>query len=467
MYSLHDMEVTGLSLTEVLACEIESQIGEHSTLMLTGIIDSEELLYGISDCQDIEVALHKEEGKEILFSGIVTGIQISESGQMKTVQIEGKSRSWLMDRTKRSRSFQNGRESLLELILEILQDYEGSGIVYAADNIEIGNLIVQYEETDWAFLQRVLSLVGLSLTPDSRQEGVKLYAGIPALLETVFSYDVLEMDKDMENYYRLKANGREVYTADFTQYWTASEQILGILQTTIVQGQLLTAYVCRYSFEGQELTGIYGMQSARGLTAQAAYPMHLIGVALTGKVVNVSGTKIQAALEIDGKHKQRAVHWFPYSTLSASSDGSGWYCMPEIGDDVRIYFPSKREAEAVALSAVSSYSAPQDGGQDRMQDPNSRYLRTKYGQELALNTNYVRLSCGKEASDITIQTDGKVIIQAKTLVSAYAQNALSIYAQETLTIHALNLFAMQSTQGSGIAACDGEVILAGTEVKLD
>ena len=52
------------------------------------------------------------------------------------------------------------------------------------------------------------------------------------------------------------------------------------------------------------------------------YPMHLIGVALNGNVVNVSGTKVQVAMAIDGNSRKRALYWFPYSTLSASSDGA-------------------------------------------------------------------------------------------------------------------------------------------------
>ena len=34
MYSLHDIEVNGLDLAEVLECEIESRAGEHSTLVI-------------------------------------------------------------------------------------------------------------------------------------------------------------------------------------------------------------------------------------------------------------------------------------------------------------------------------------------------------------------------------------------------------------------------------------------------
>lgn len=81
--------------------------------------------------------------------------------------------------------------------------------------------------------------------------------------------------------------------------------------------------------------------------------MHIIGVALNGKVLEISGTKIKIHLDIDNGGKD--VYWFPFSTLSASPDGSGWYYMPEKGDNVRIYFPSKHTRDVIAVSAVSSY----------------------------------------------------------------------------------------------------------------
>lgn len=107
-----------------------------------------------------------------------------------------------------------------------------------------------------------------------------------------------------------------------------------------------------------------------------------------------------------------------------------------------IYFPSKAESEAIALSAVSNYDAPQSG-EDRMSDPDNRYLRTKSGQELALAPGYIKLSCGKAASAVTIQTDGKVKIQSQSMVKAMAQEG-----------------DCDSCGGAGDASCIGTIYYA-------
>lgn len=466
MYSLHDIEVTGLNLAEVLECEIESRLGNHSTLVMLARVTQEEFVFEISDCQSFEVLLREGEEKKILFSGILTDIQISEQGQVKTARIEGKSRSWLLDRTKSSRSFQNTGMTFQKLVKEVLAGYEDTELIYAAEKKKIGKLMVQYEETDWEFLQRVLSHAGIMLTPDSRQPGLRLYAGIPELMEQESACRILDMEKDMAGYYELKANGKAVCTADFTHYKVSSEQLLGIFAPVRVQGIYMAAYSCRYSFSTQDMQGVYELQSAKGMTRAAVYPMHLIGVALEGTVVSVSGTKVKVALKIDGKRKQKVLYEFPYSTLSASSDGSGWYCMPETGDDVRIYFPSKQESDAIALSAVSSYSAPQEG-EDRMADPNSRYLRTRAGQELALAQDHIRLSCGNDVSAVTIQADGKVKIQSQTSVRAEAQGEMTLHAEDKVIVHVAEEYTMHSANGAGIESRQGDVVVKGTEVKFD
>lgn len=474
MYSLHDINVMGLPINEVLECEIESKIGEHSTLVLLAYVDREDVLYELPDCQEVTVCLGNGEESRILFSGIVTNMQMSEQGQMKTLQVRAKSRSWLMDRTKYSRSYQNTKMTYRELAKEVLNYYEDKedpkgqcDMVCAGAEQEIGNLYIQYGETDWEFLNRVLSMTGLAITPDSRQDKLKLYVGVPELEEVELSYHVLGIDKDMESFYLLKANGRDVRAADFTRYQIVSEQLLGMFETVSVQGKKLAVYSSRYVFKNQEMLGIYGLQGPQGLKRTASYPMHLIGVAMMGKVVHVSGTKIQAALEIDKSHVDRAVFWFPFSTLSVSQDGSGWYCMPEEGDDVRIYFPSKQEKEALALSAVSNYNAPETGEEDRMSDPNSRYLRTKAGQELALAPDYIKLSCDKQASSVAIDTDGKVTIQAQTKVMAEAQESVMLRAEEELNIHVAEQFIARSMDGGEINFSHGNIYIRGTQVNID
>lgn len=134
---------------------------------------------------------------------------------------------------------------------------------------------------------------------------------------------------------------------------------------------------------------------------------------------------------------------------------------------MRIYFPSKQEKEAVALSAVSNYETPQTGEEDRMGNPDSRYLRTKAGQELALAPDHIKLSCGKQASSVVIDSDGKVTVQAQTMVRAEAETGMTLYAEESFNIHVQEKFVAQSLDGGQIIMDSGNVYIRGTQVNFD
>ncbi len=102
-----------------------------------------------------------------------------------------------------------------------------------------------------------------------------------------------------------------------------------------------------------------------------------------------------------------------------------------------------------------------------MQDPDSRYLKTKSGQELALAPGHMKLSCGKGRSAVTIQNDGRILIQAQNMVQAEAKTELVIQAGEELVLHAKEGLVVQSSQGGGIAFDGAKVVIQGTEVKFD
>ena len=66
-------------------------------------------------------------------------------------------------------------------------------------------------------------------------------------------------------------------------------------------------------------------------------------------------------MDIDGPCGGKDAYWFPYATMSAALDGSGWYYMPEAGDRVRVEFPDKYAQDALVINSASVYDAPSGG----------------------------------------------------------------------------------------------------------
>jgi len=467
-YNLHDLRITGVEFSEVLGCRITGEIGAHGTLEIYGYAESEEsALYELPSYQEIEVYVGGPGEKQILFSGVISDITFKSSAEINILIIEGKSSSYLMDLVKHSRSFQDAEMSYVTMMSLVMNGYPDCNLYYAAPEASIGRLFVQYEETDWQFLKRVISMFGLTMTPDCRQKGIKLYAGLPVFPEQDVSCRVLNIEKDMHSFYALQAKGYQVQAADFTRYQVSSEYIVGIFEQIKVGEYPLSVYAYQYDFTNQEMSAWYALQCLQGLLNLPMFPMHMIGLALNGTVCGVSGSDVQVMLDIDLEWGYPATYLFPYSTISASTNGSGWYCMPEKGDAVRVYFPSKYEQEAIALSSVSSYSVPGGGQADRMQDPNCRYLRTKDGQMLALFPGFMMLTCGDGLSSVTIQNDGKISVSALEKVEVDGTESVTIHADEKMVFQTQNGFELKSSKGGTVALADGDVWFYGTEVKFE
>lgn len=69
---------------------------------------------------------------------------------------------------------------------------------------------------------------------------------------------------------------------------------------------------------------------------------------------------VQVLIGCDENQAGCGTRVFPYATVYSTPDGTGWYCMPEIGDAVRLYFPCEKDADAYVASSVHLQSSAGD-----------------------------------------------------------------------------------------------------------
>lgn len=466
-YNLHDLRIEGIQVLYIQNCVIKGQIGEHSTLLLQAAVENEEeILLKRAETQPIHVYFEEKGRQKTIFHGIITQCKVHCAAQVYELELEAKSYTYLMDIQKHSRSFQDTSMKYSIILKKILLDYQTEGFIQTEDR-ETGELIIQYEETDWKFLKRILSQLEITISPAAESKGVAVYAGIPELKTHEIPYTLLQVGKDMHQYYYLKANQQSVNDVYFTQYTIESQEILSLFEQVSIEKQSFCIYAYTYYFKGNELTAVYYLQHKQGMKVKKQYPMHLIGAALEGSIVDAQKDKVLVHLDIDSKFQKSKSYWFPYSTMSASDDGSGWYCMPEKGDVVRIYFPSKYTAQAIALSAVSNYHA-KAGTEDKMQNPNTKFLSTRHNKSVTLAPDKIRVACNGNAAVLDITAEGKVSILASKELNIAAKEDIEISAVNELKIHAekaVQIFCDKG--GQALLTEEGYAILKGTEVKIN
>jgi hypothetical protein len=113
-----------------------------------------------------------------------------------------------------------------------------------------------------------------------------------------------------------------------------------------------TLYVERSEsrLDGHQLWNTYCLRTKGGLRVPRQYNERVIGAFLDGRVTRVRADVVQISLKANAKGGSGK--WFPFSTVYSSPDGSGWYCMPEPGDEIRLYFPTEQEKHAYVISSV-------------------------------------------------------------------------------------------------------------------
>ena len=127
---------------------------------------------------------------------------------------------------------------------------------------------------------------------------------------------------------------------------------------------------------------------------------------------------------------------FPYATPYPAEGNTGWYCMPEEGDTVNLYFPSYDETGGIILSSIRK----QTQNSDKITDPAVKYFRHK-NTEIRFSENNVLITLNqydeKNKKDVA-------------LVSIELDEAagLKIFSRKDVEITARNDIVIQSTNGA-------------------
>ncbi len=191
----------------------------------------------------------------------------------------------------------------------------------------------------------------------------------------------------------------------------------------------------------------------RGLAAAALPNQNCSGKILTGTVQNVSGSKVQVKFSFDASYSGN--HWFEYSTAYSSSDKSGWYCMPEKGDTVRVFFPSGNEGQAFAASSTPRFSG---------KDPKDKVWMA-HGKCIQLTESGIRISCDGEEAYIDLTPDQGITISCKKNLNVNAEGEITIQAEN------INLMADEKislgTDRAFIDITDEWITLLGKEVIVE
>lgn len=361
----------------------------------------------------VEILAESETGEtRVLFCGVLCRMTMKKEEKNFVMKLELATGTVLLEKENHTRSFQRGNLTYKNVIDTCNDTYEEAATIMTAGKGEsLPHFILQYKETDWEFLKRMCAMAGGVLIPSYSVKGIKYFFGMPQKTEkAVFQTDNYSIVNDEMTSYEIES--REIYTVG---------------EKAEFKGQ--TYYIWRVvsHMQGNELYHVYSIsKELKKLVRQEdKFQKRMTGASLFGEVKDVKGEQVKIFIADDENQDNAGFKWFPFSTVYSSSDGAGWYCMPESGDKVRLYLPSSDEAEAYVCSAVH-----ENGGEGIRTDPEQKIWRNPYGKEIRLSPDSILLTNNKgnsvelsDSSGIHIKSSGSVYVKAEGRIQISSENA--------------------------------------------
>ena len=453
------LRVSPFAMLDILTADIDVAPNEHATAKIRGTINEEmESIYLTLAQIDVPVSVSQidDAGEScVLFVGTVADMEVTNINGVKVLALSLVSGTKQMDVVEHTRTYQDAALTYRDL-LSSLGYYPGYTFsMRVGDGSAIGDLITQFKETDWTFIKRLASHFNSVVIPDYVSDGVGYYFGIPEKTSSISidpsHYKVLKGIGEYVNKTRNNVNG--LIEGDSIYYVVRDRAVYRMGEKIRFKNRDLRVAEIHSVLEGQVLQNYYTLKTEAGFKTKKEYNFKLVGASLGCTVTAVQKDQVQVHVFEDDDDYGTGTKWFSYSTVYSSPDGTGWYAMPEIGDELRLYFPSEHESQAYTISAVNVDSP--DMGADRAPapaghpsspaprtDPNVKTMINKELKEVSLYPDKIVMTNNNgmtilvdDAQGIIIQSDKKVVFKSDEAISIVSSaDVLSLLGSDKVSI---------------------------------
>ncbi len=454
------IKINKISIKTVLNCEIHMEANSHGSAKVVGIIDEnseESCMNTITSNSWFTIIGSDENRKEKnLFAGVIYESSLNNENGLLILTIELVGGTALMDVTKNTRTFQNTGLSYDSLYGIIDESYGAKHILYSGSG-SIGNFTIQYGETDWEFIKRMAANRNTCILPSYKNESLQYYVGVPGGSSTGVDLNVTEytIKKVLNDYYYKKSEESKAVGAINTLAYTfENREFLSLGSSVIINNRKLYIYKVDSTYVGGELVNKYEGRNINGFKVDKYNNYKIVGASIEGSVQAVSKEKVQVSL---GTDVAGASIWFNYATVYSSPDGAGWYCMPEVSDSVRVYFPSEDGNDAYAINSVHV------NGNDRS-DPSKKFIKNKSNKQIEITNSSLKITNNKGMTIKLDDNEGISIISDKNILLEGKNDVQIISDTKSVILQAPESIKLK--QGNTTLKLNKEISLEGSEVKL-
>ena len=465
---MREVLIKAIPFDDLKITELEGvqQVNEHGELVFSGLMrgekESEYISWALKKNPLVSVNVCSDSGEEkILFQGVLVDFEIQAQNDVRYLTGVLRTNTYLLDLIPHKRSFQADRLQYQNLLTTVNNGYTDYIFIMAKGaGSNIPGLVMQYDETDWAFIKRMASRFHTVVIPDSQRDHIAYTFGLPEDgVHYAVETNIFSIAKNAGQI--IESEDQRMPRADTFFYVLNSREIYRLGDCVTLNGVPLRVYSIKTKMEGSELYHTYYLTSESGFETEEVFNENLIGLSLDAQVTSVERDTVQVLIGCDENQAGCGTRVFPYATVYSTPDGTGWYCMPEIGDAVRLYFPCEKDADAYVASSVHLQSS---AGDERI-NPDFKSIMNKQKKEILftpgslLLTNNAGMSIElSDAEGIKIISDKAIVVQSQEAVDiSSATSSLSISAPQRI------IFQQGNTQMS----LEEKLHFGGAQVRID
>lgn len=422
-----NISIAGIEYLRLLSLEIEQKINTHSTALIVCEVTADQSKKVLSMSDESYICITYCNGGEsgILFYGVKIGAEDHFEGGYYSLTLQLASTSHLLDRKKISKTFSDTRKTISGIMQEVVQD--NAIIAFHITDKTIGGFWMQYEETAWGYLRRLASHYNACIIANISSKKPVIHIGKPSEKESEDQYFETKINNS-PTFGLLGSDLQQYASVDCSQFqnyatWMGTTTLNhGILSKTLVK-------LKEEDFQQDRITN-----------------ERVEGLILNGIVKEINKNKVKVFFDqIDSSYDAATDKWFEYSTAYASNGGaygSGFYFMPEEGDHVKVFFPTKSEDDGVVIASVN-VSPLDDETKMRWRSPGGQeILFTKDGIKITgiENSVFIELSHNENSeygmqiicnNDIMVETQNGQNCESSDIMF-YAVNKLLMYADNQI-----------------------------------
>lgn len=439
----HDnITVEGVPYSKIIDLFISHAPNVHGRAKIVGEIPHEQaddFIQRVDETFGVGITTSADGQPKRLFYGTVAGTNLERLTDYSLLTIELETVSSKLDAQKENRTFQSTTKTYSQILnsLDTVQRSSGSVQIMVTDK-PIGALIMQYTETDWEFIIRMAAQLGALAFENIIAKTPQVYVGLPPSSQAktiqAVQYDYGRSETAFQSLTSNTPSAASSMREDFATEVVRSYDYVYLGDTVTLNGKTLRVKAINAKLVDGILECTYYFALKSGFTAPAVTNKMASGRMMTGIVQNVEADRVQVFLNtIDAAYDSGGDWWFPYSTAYSSQDGSGWYSMPAVGDQVRVFFPSDNEGEAFAASSVAKHVRPRITDKCWRGVNGKQLLMTEEGLIIICKDGKILINLTDEKGieiisdmDINITSGTKVNVQAGEEVKVVAKNEIIV-----------------------------------------